>query len=608
MFTYTIQRKMRLLILSFLVTLLFSSDLIAQKNDPYSDYSHLWQEDASKKKKKSKKNRNATEIVIPQDTIPKQPTDSLQQQTASPDSTQSVDQVNSTMLSAANDSVPQQITMPADTIPQSKPVPVDTAQQSPPTFPTDTVPSVDDAPLDTTTQAEPEKIKEKKPLSLEPVASDFRSGTGGGASGTSTVNGGVTFTQIDGQYYAGLTLQPELSIWKIGVGLNVPILFNIEDQSFRSDIFKDGVGLARTITYIRYGVQKQDPVYVRVGELNGIMIGFGGLINNYTNSTSFEKRKLGLHYDVNFKGLIGLEGMYSDFDPTSSNLLVTRPYIRPLSFLSIPIVRTLEIGTTFVTDNDQTKRPTSDSTFKTNSLTNGVKAFGIDAGINLLSVPFVQIDAFLNYGRLDLGGGGLNDSISQVTPEPGSILETGFQDGSGTSYGVNFRFNFIADLLSTDIRIERLNYTDNYLPQFFDFSYELNKDARIWSTTSAASRSGIYGSLTGHILQTIHLGGSLMIPDAIGVESPAVIQLNASAERVADKFSLQGSYLKGNLANLSDAFKLDERSITKVRFIYHMNKFLAAGLDYYWAFTPAADGSFKATRYVSPYFGLSIQF
>ncbi|MFT7282213.1 MAG: cell envelope opacity-associated protein A, partial [Cyclobacteriaceae bacterium] len=347
MFTYTIQRKMRLLILSFLVTLLFSSDLIAQKNDPYSDYSHLWQEDASKKKKKSKKNRNATEIVIPQDTIPKQPTDSLQQQTASPDSTQSVDQVNSTMLSAANDSVPQQITMPADTIPQSKPVPVDTAQQSPPTFPTDTVPSVDDAPLDTTTQAEPEKIKEKKPLSLEPVASDFRSGTGGGASGTSTVNGGVTFTQIDGQYYAGLTLQPELSIWKIGVGLNVPILFNIEDQSFRSDIFKDGVGLARTITYIRYGVQKQDPVYVRVGELNGIMIGFGGLINNYTNSTSFEKRKLGLHYDVNFKGLIGLEGMYSDFDPTSSNLLVTRPYIRPLSFLSIPIVRTLEIGTTF---------------------------------------------------------------------------------------------------------------------------------------------------------------------------------------------------------------------------------------------------------------------
>jgi hypothetical protein len=99
-----------------------------------------------------------------------------------------------------------------------------------------------------------------------------------------------------------------------------------------------------------------------------------------------------------------------------------------------------------------------------------------------------------------------------------------------------------------------------------------------------------------------------MIPDAIGVESPAVIQLNASAERVADKFSLQGSYLKGNLANLSDAFKLDERSITKVRFIYHMNKFLAAGLDYYWAFTPAADGSFKATRYVSPYFGLSIQF
>jgi hypothetical protein len=84
--------------------------------------------------------------------------------------------------------------------------------------------------------------------------------------------------------------------------------------------------------------------------------------------------------------------------------------------------------------------------------------------------------------------------------------------------------------------------------------------------------------------------------------------VNADVDRLAGKFSVHGSYIKGGLTDLGDAFKLDERSIAQVRFIYHLNRFLATGLDYYWAFTPVEDGSYKATRYVSPYFGLSISF
>ena len=49
-------------------------------------------------------------------------------------------------------------------------------------------------------------------------------------------------------------------------------------------------------------------------------------------------------------------------------------------------------------------------------------------------------------------------------------------------------------------------------------------------------------------------------------------------------------------------------TLAKVRFIYHLNKFLATGVDYYWAFTPTGDGSYKATKYVMPYFGVSIAF
>jgi hypothetical protein len=337
------------------------------------------------------------------------------------------------------------------------------------------------------------------------------------------------------------------------------------------------------------------------------MIGFGGLINNYTNTTSYEKRKLGLHYDLNFKGLFGLEGMYSDFDPASLNLLAVRPYVRPMAWTIIPIVRTLEIGATVIKDKDQTQRPTSDSTFVVNQFTaDGVGAFGLNAGINLLRIPFIQIDAFVNYSRLNVGTAALTDSIATIYASQGDTKE--FTDGHGISGGINFRFNFIADLLSTDMRIERLTYTANYLPQFFDASYELNKDARLLSLANAEKMSGIYGSLTGHILQKVQLGGSILLPDDVSETAPAVVRLNADVDRLGDKVSIHGSYVKGNLATLKDAFKLDERSLAKVRFIYHLNRFLAAGVDYYWAFAPTADGSYKATQYISPYFGVSIKF
>ena len=99
-----------------------------------------------------------------------------------------------------------------------------------------------------------------------------------------------------------------------------------------------------------------------------------------------------------------------------------------------------------------------------------------------------------------------------------------------------------------------------------------------------------------------------MIPDEITAETPAVVRVNADLDRLADKFSFHGSYIKGGLTDLNDTFTFDERSLAKLRVIYHLNKFLATGLDYYWAFTPTGDGSYKPEKYVSPYFGLSIAF
>lgn len=635
-------------VLTILFLFSISITAFAQEPDEYSDYSYLWEnsKEALKAKKKAEKQR-LKELkklrksgALPADTIPIDttrkpvenlnvsadstvvPQDSLQQESIA-----TTDSLQTQPVDSLRQETPPSTTVAIDTVEQSATpgnVPLreeggfeDTAQEVTPEVPIEEkAPDQaieetisDESVIEETPSLEEqgdEPIKSKEKGKAAPI-NDFRSGMPN--SSPSQVNAGLTFTQIDGQNFVGLVLNPEFSIGKVGVGLNVPILYGLDDQKVRTDIFEDGIGPARLITYLRYGVQKRDPIYFRIGQLDGISVGFGGLVNNYTNSTSLEKRKLGLHLDFNWRGLGGIEALYSDFDPASQNLLVIRPYARPLATTSIPILSTFEVGATFASDKDQTTIASTDSTSLTYSLTeNGISAFGIDAGLTVWKIPFVQVDAFFTYSQLKLGKGGLSDSLSTLALTDDSLILRNYTEGSGWSYGMNFRLNFIADLFHTDIRIERLSYQNHFIPQFLDFNYELNKDGRIFSTLTAEKKAGIYGSLTGHILQKVRLGGSLLIPDNVSAEAPAVIQLNATVDRLANKFSIHALYLKGGLADLSDAFKLDERSIAKVRFAYHMNNWLVVGTDYYWAFTPTADGAIEATEYVSPYIGVSIQF
>lgn len=521
--------------------------------DDYSDYSYLWEDDDDNKKKKRKKKKGS--IKTQADTL-QVPTDSLL-----------LDSLNQASLTAADTLLPDTTNIDTDSL--------------------------------ETDEALAEEPKPKRERVERPPISDFREPMVL-PNEDGSINGGMTYTQIDGKDYVGLVLSPEFKFGKVGVGLNVPILYGLDDKSIRTEIFEDGVGVARLIRYVRYGVQKSDPVYVKAGEISGLMLGYGGLMNNYTNTTSYEKRKVGIHADFNYDRFIGLELMYSDLNPQSLNLFAARPYIRPLSSFPLKVINTLEVGTSFIIDKDQTDIITSDSTSTTYTFTKlGAKGFGVDMGLTLLSTPFIQIDMFASYSKLNIK----SDTLTQLANAFG---ETDFKTGSGMSVGMNFRMHFIADVFSTDIRIERLNNSDHYIPQFFNATYEINKDARIASLIGTEGKSGIYGSLRGHVMKKVSLGGSLMIPDDISAASPAFVELSADMERLANKFSFHGSYVKGDLDDLGDAFSFDERSLAKMRFIYHMNKFLATGVDYYWLFTPTAEGGYEATKYVMPYFGVSI--
>lgn len=589
-------------IIALLPTFSFAQE--TEEVDPFADYSYLW-ESLDKKKDKKKKKKTKEEEVQKEELSASDSLQTIEEPTAVP-----IDTLISEEEVLADSTIREQEIV-ADTTIQEEVIPADTTSldEEPEELDFGKLEEeqvIQDSIKQAKKEAKQEKRKDKK--KDEEPTEDFRSGLPP-MNSSSAINGGFTYTQIDGKAYVGLVLAPEINLGRVGVGIDVPILYGLDDQKVRTEMFEDGVGALRLIRYVRLGQQKVDPLYVKVGSMSNTMIGYGGLINNYSNSISYEKRKIGIHYDFNVKGLAGMEGLYSDFDPASFNLFAVRPYVRPLSWTIIPIVKSLEIGGSYVTDNDQTELLSSEGISNTFKFTeDGISAWNIDAGLTLLRVPFIQIDLFANYSKLNVSSQALLDSISTMQTA-GTIMmpSSKFEDGSGLSVGLNFRFHFIADLLSTDVRIERLNYSNYYLPQFFDTYYEINKDTKILSLASAEKMHGIYGSLTGHVLKKLSLGGSLMIPDQISETAPATVTLNADVDRLFDKFSIHAKYFKGGLTDLEDTFTLDERSLAKVRFVYHLNRFIVTGVDYFYSFTPTEDG-YKATQYVSPYFGLSIQF
>ncbi len=452
---------------------------------------------------------------------------------------------------------------------------------------------------------------------------DFNSGS---LDKESALGAFLGYSKIGGEEFVGMRIMPDLNFGKFGVGLNIPIMFNTSDWSFRTDEFKDGVGWLRIIDYVRYGVKKRDPFYVRVGSLTGSYMGYGFLLDNYTNVISFDKRKIGANFDILVKDMFGIEGLYSDFDMNSFNLLSIRPYVKPLGKTSIPILKTTDIGFTYVTDHDKTQIQLTDSTKLQNQyIESGQNAWSVDMGIIPINRSFMQLKVYTQYGVLLKNESALlqtqlnymadtmrNSTTTDHSRNPliagNDVAGTNnYDNGSGFSVGADFRFSLGAKTLQLQARIERLWYTAFFTPQFYNAGYEANKDAKLIGLTQTDGKKGIYGSLTGVFMEKVLIGGSLMIPDNASKIAPGVFTLNFDASQLFEKIVLQGQYIKGGLTSLKDVLVFDSYSLATARLAYKMGKFLVVGLDYKWTWVLNNEtGSFETKDYVSPYIGFSM--
>ncbi len=425
-----------------------------------------------------------------------------------------------------------------------------------------------------------------------------------GLMGPNRFTGAIGPTVIGGETYASLRLQPDLSLGKFGVGMDIPLMVSLEDGSFRNEVFTDGVGPLRMIRYLRYGRERQDPVYVKVGDLSGATLGFGFVMYQYSNMGSYEKRDWGTEFSVNYDRSVGLEGIYSDFSELS--VVGLRPYVRPLELAGaeVPILRNLEVGGVYATDQSDAATPGG----------NALTIWGADAGVPISIGPILDIVPFAAYANIaDPGAGAFPNTDDEFTP------------GSGAAAGVNFDLQLIADLFSLTGKVERRLFGENFTGSYFNSVYETNKFGFLQGRPSHPFReiegsggdNGTFGALYGHVLNKILIGGSLQIPDettrdAQGrVTNGAFLRLEARAPDLISKVTAHAEYNRRPVGDFGDAFVLDENSTLDTRVGYKVRPYLLVGTNYRWTFARVDENGaeeIEATSHVFPFVALQIPF
>lgn len=400
------------------------------------------------------------------------------------------------------------------------------------------------------------------------------------------LSGGMGVTWIDGQPFYSVRFMPEVAFSNIGVGLDLNLEFNSEGK-LRTENFNEFSDYTSVVRYVRYG-HKNDPVYARIGALDYATLGHGSILYLYNNSPSYDSRKIGVAFDVDFNQF-GFETIYGTF--AQAGVAGIRGYIRPLKMTSagsIPILGNLEFGATFVGDFNENagvragKIDLETQKFVSTIDEGTVTAFGFDVGLPIVRAKIVNLDIYFDYANI-----------------------TGF--GSGTATGVILRLNGLG-LVDVATRLERRFNGDNYLPSYFNAMYEIERFNYDKTTGHVSSKiqtlkeigkvgNGYYGELLIKLLNTFDIIGSYQRLDDF--PKSGILHLSTDVSPEGTPFVARAGYDKINIKNEKDLFTLDDRSYLFAELGYKPMPYIIVSMVYNWTFTPERDGDDNIIKYVT---------
>lgn len=405
------------------------------------------------------------------------------------------------------------------------------------------------------------------------------------------IAGGMGLTWIDGQPCYAIHFRPEIAFSNFGVGLDLNLEFTSEGN-LRKENFNEFSDYLSIIRYIRYG-NKNDDVYVRLGALDYATLGHGSIMYMYNNSPTYDVRKVGLEFDLDFD-TFGFESVYGNFGETGVAGL--RGYVRPLKLggSSVPVISNLEVGATFATDfnkyatvlNGNYNQTTNK--FDITSDHGAIKIIGFDLGLPIGLSSVVTLTPYFDYAKI-------------------------VDFGSGTAAGLMLDLNGLG-LVDVRAKLERRFNGDKYLPSYFNSLYEVERfqlDTATGTFTSKAAGleglesvgNGFYGELLVRVLNTFDIIGSYQRLDKY--PTSGILHLMADISPKDGSYVARAGYDKINIKDEKDLFTLDDRSYLYTEFGYKPYPYLLVSLVYQWTYTPVRDADdrvieFKPQKKIEP--------
>ena len=372
--------------------------------------------------------------------------------------------------------------------------------------------------------------------------------------------GGLTF--IGNEAYIQLQLQPDIPLGKIGIGLDLILLYNPYAEGDEPQILAEDGEMwdnpstwLRLIRYVRYA-RPYDPFYFRFGELDYLTIGHGSIMSGYSN---YDRRGLRVNLR-NSENRYGIETMMNDIgNPTIfGGRAFLRPFQRPENN---NLLTRFELGATYLTDinpnlQEEGEKPLS--------------AVGLDVGFPIFETSTFRLDLYDDIALLNTLEN--RDSGTEIALTEGNNITTDL--AWGNAVGIGFSFT------QTLFKIEYRTFGEGYIPSVFDYTYESAKSLSaepcmpqfLGLETNTEPRRGFFSQFIWHPLPQIHFLGTL--EDYTNSEPKLYMGITESG--LVPRFSVRAFYTKRDIGEgaetnfFGDLFDLDEKSAFSVEVRYEV--------------------------------------
>jgi len=163
---------------------------------------------------------------------------------------------------------------------------------------------------------------------------------------------------VGGKQWTRIAVSPDIPIGKFGVCLDLEVFIDpdgkISDKGWKFDNDNTLASIFRKIRYIRYGYENE-PLFVKVGGLSNVSLGYGFVVDRFTNMLHYPDEKLlGLQFYLNNISPIGitLQTMVADFNDFKNDggIVAGRLAVCPLKLTGIPLLSDLSVGATYGVD------------------------------------------------------------------------------------------------------------------------------------------------------------------------------------------------------------------------------------------------------------------